>query len=155
MFCNQTNLIMNNLEFIKVDSTDRFSDFLSLYEMSTRNLSLEEINKFQDTVLDKSSITTILLAKIGWVCIGFSILIESYSTTLLEKTYYLEEFYILKSYRSQWYGTIFFNYLQSYAKNNHIARIEWSTGKDNTKAQKFYSQYAADDNWLFYKLKIS
>jgi GNAT superfamily N-acetyltransferase len=96
----------------------------------------------------------LLLASIENIEIWFIILIQSYSSTLLKDTSYIEEFYISKDYRSQWYWSLFFSYLTDYAKQNNISRIEWSTHTTNESAKNFYSKYGVDDKWIFYKMNM-
>lgn len=143
----------NKVEIVQVKNPNDFKKFIEIYGESAQ-LSEEWIQKFQKDVLVANSIITILLALVDGKSIWFMILIDWYSSTLLQKTIYLEEFYIKKDLRSMSYWSVFFEYLKEYSRENDIIRIEWSTHRDNKWAQKFYEKYEVDNNWLYYKLKL-
>jgi len=144
---------MKKFNIITVKNDKDFESFIKLFSESDC-IWEKEIEKFKEDVFKAKSIITLLLASAENVEIWFMILIQSYSSTLLKDTAYIEEFYISKTHRSQWYWSQFFSYLRDYAKKNNISRIEWSTRCTNESAKNFYSKYGVDDKWIFYKMNM-
>lgn len=144
---------MKKFNVITVKNDENFESFIKLFSQPD-GIWEKEIEKFREDVFKEKSIITLLLASSGNIEIWFMILIQSYSSTLLKDTAYIEEFYISKDYRSQWYWSRFFSYLMDYAKQNNISRIEWSTHSTNEWAKNFYSKYEVDDKWIFYKMNM-
>lgn len=146
---------MGTLDFILVQSDNEFEEFIKLYKKwQESSMKGSDVEKFKQDIFQDNAIITILLAQHNKISIWFTILIDSYSTTLLSKTYYLEEFFIDVDYRRQWYWKKIFCYLQEFSKKNNRARIEWSTHENNTAARNFYQGFGVEEDWIFYKMNF-
>lgn len=146
---------MDTLDFILVQSNNELDEFIKLYKKCQESsMKDSDIEKFKQDILQDNSIITILLVQNNKISIWFTILIDSYSTTLLSKTYYLEEFFIDVDYRRKGFWKKIFYYLQEFSKKNNRARIEWSTHKNNRSARNFYKGFDIEEDWIFYKMNI-
>ena len=71
-----------------------------------------------------------------------------------DKSYYLEEIYVKKDFRSKGIGTLLFKACEKYAKNNGALWIELSTStKDYAKALNFYIKMMGLNYWSSYLIK--
>lgn len=145
------------MENIIIDQLDKkyFRSFISMMEIyQDKKYSDKEILKFEKNLLSWNDFLKVFILRILDKPVGFIFLVKSFSTSSIKNYYYLQDFYIDKDFRSNWLGTYFFQFIINYLKSNDINRLTWITSKDNLRAQKFYSNYKVDKNWLYYKLKI-
>lgn len=147
--------MMDQLNISILQNKEKFSDFLLLYnELQDKKPSKKVISQLQKDIFLKNSPLEVILAYLDKEPIGLMIVIQSYSSTLAKKTFYLEEFYIRKEKQGMRFGKKLFQYLIDFSRRQKVARIEWSTRKTNKKAKKFYKNYNIDNDWIFYKLKV-
>jgi GNAT superfamily N-acetyltransferase len=68
--------------------------------------------------------------------------------------YYLEDIIVKEEHRRNGLGTLLFDKVVEFAKQNNAARLRWQVLDWNTPAIKFYEKYDAvfEKEWLTYKL---
>ena len=68
--------------------------------------------------------------------------------------YYLEDIIVSDNFRRQGIGTLLFDRVVQFAKDNNAARLRWQVLDWNTPAIRFYEKYNAvfEQEWLTYKL---
>ena len=76
--------------------------------------------------------------------IGFALFFPNYSTFLTKPGIYLEDLFVLPSYRRQGIGKAMLNYLGKLAKDRDAGRLEWSVLDWNENAIHFYQKIGAE-----------
>lgn len=95
------------------------------------------------------------IGKSGDKPVAYIIYFFTYSSFLALPTLYLEDIFVLQSYRQKGVGEKMFNYIKQVAKQEGCGRIEFTVLKWNTSAQQFYKKNGAEslDEWYFYRVK--
>ncbi|MFV2019368.1 GNAT family N-acetyltransferase [Micromonospora sp. LOL_023] len=72
----------------------------------------------------------------------------------LTRSLYLKELYVAEAARGQGIGKQLMDHLAKVAVANNCSRLEWTTDRDNTHAQRFYARLGVtrNDNKIFYRL---
>ena len=84
-----------------------------------------------------------ILARIDQVPAGFALYFYNFSTFLMQPGLYLEDLFVLPSYRRQGVGTAIFQYLANHALTQGCGRFEWNVLDWNEPAIEFYKQKGA------------
>ncbi|MBA4312824.1 MAG: GNAT family N-acetyltransferase [Chlorobiaceae bacterium] len=94
------------------------------------------------------------LAFVNRKAVGYSIILETYSSFLALPTLYLEDIFILPEFRSQGIGRKMFKLCLSEAKKRGCGRMEWVVLDWNKPAIKFYDKIGAVylKKWLTYRI---
>jgi GNAT superfamily N-acetyltransferase len=96
----------------------------------------------------------ILLAQAGAEIIGYAFFFETYSTFLARPTLYLEDLFVLESWRGHGAGLALMRALAQEAIRRGCGRFEWVVLDWNTPAIGFYERLGAHRlaDWLPYRL---
>ena len=94
------------------------------------------------------------LANIDGRDVGYSILMEKYSSFEAMPVLYLHDLFVLEEYRDKGIGRELFAHALSEAKARNCCRMEWEVLRDNELAIRFYERRGATrlDNWIQYRL---
>ncbi|WP_240762500.1 GNAT family N-acetyltransferase [Micromonospora sp. HM134] len=73
----------------------------------------------------------------------------------LTRSLYLKELYVAETARGRGVGKLLMDRLIEIAATNSCSRIEWTTDRDNTQAQRFYEKLGVAQNGdkIFYRLE--
>jgi GNAT superfamily N-acetyltransferase len=74
---------------------------------------------------------------------GFALFFVGYSTSITQPQLYLEDLFVLPSYRGKGIGKALLSYLARLALERNYGRLEWSVLDWNTPAIRFYQQIGA------------
>lgn len=84
-----------------------------------------------------------VLAEIDHKVVAFALYHYNFSTFLGKKGLYLEDLFVLESFRKQGVGQALFTRLREIAKNEGCGRMEWSVLDWNASALDFYLRQGA------------
>jgi GNAT superfamily N-acetyltransferase len=86
--------------------------------------------------------------------VGYAIIFETYSSFLAKPTLYLEDIFVLPSFRKQKVGFGLFKFLIALAVERGCGRMEWQVLNWNQLAIDFYEKLGAvhQNEWLPYRL---
>ncbi len=88
--------------------------------------------------------------------VGYAIIFETYSSFLARPTLYLEDIFIMPTFRRLKIGSVFVETLITEAEKRGCGRMEWVVLDWNTEAQKFYRRLGAShlSDWHSYRLLL-
>lgn len=94
------------------------------------------------------------LAEVDQEPVGYTLVYETYSSFLALPTLFLEDFFVLPSYRARKVGSKLFRAMVGEAKQRGCGRMEWSVLDWNRLAIDFYERMGARrmHEWLYYRL---
>ncbi|MBI5646723.1 MAG: GNAT family N-acetyltransferase [Ignavibacteriae bacterium] len=94
------------------------------------------------------------LVEVDGVAAGYAIVFETYSSFLALPTLYLEDIFVLPSYRGCGAGKALFLALARLARERNCGRMEWTVLDWNRLALDFYERLGARHmrEWLLYRL---
>jgi GNAT superfamily N-acetyltransferase len=106
----------------------------------------------KDTFVTKR--LNLLLAFSNSVPVGYALYFFTYSSFVAKPTLYLEDIFVLESYRGQGVGSRLFTVLVKEARKLHCGRMEWSVLTWNKNAIRFYEKLGAKklEEWQYYRL---
>jgi GNAT superfamily N-acetyltransferase len=86
--------------------------------------------------------------------VAYALLFETYSSFLAQPTLYLEDIFVLPSFRHRGIGTALLQHCITLAQERGCGRMEWVCLDWNTKAQAAYKQLGAlqMNEWILYRL---
>jgi GNAT superfamily N-acetyltransferase len=86
--------------------------------------------------------------------VGYAVLFETYSTFRATPTLYLEDIFVLPSYRGRGIGSALLRHCIQLAHERGCARMEWACLDWNRKAQQVYERIGARhlSEWFLYRL---
>ena len=86
--------------------------------------------------------------------VGYAVFFETYSTFRATPTLYLEDIFVLPSYRRRGIGSALLRHCIQLAHDRDCARMEWTCLDWNRKAQQVYERIGARrlSEWYFYRL---
>jgi GNAT superfamily N-acetyltransferase len=86
--------------------------------------------------------------------VGFALYFYNYSTFKGKKGLYLEDLFVLETYRSQGIGNQLFEFLRKKAKDENCGRMEWVCLDWNQNAIDFYIKKGAKPmrDWTIFRL---
>ena len=95
-----------------------------------------------------------VIARIGGEPVGFMVWFSTYSTFLSRPGIYLEDLFVLPSWRGKGIGRALLRHLAGIAVERGCGRIEWSVLDWNDTAIRFYRSIGARpmDEWTVYRL---
>ncbi|WP_319580647.1 GNAT family N-acetyltransferase [uncultured Methanospirillum sp.] len=87
--------------------------------------------------------------------VGFATFFFSYSTFLARPTLFLEDIFVLESYRGNGYGRQLFDYCLNEAKIRGCGRMDWMVLTWNEPSIRFYETIGGSRlGWYTYRLEI-
>ena len=94
------------------------------------------------------------LAEVNGTAAGYAFVFETYSSFLARPTLYLEDIFVLPSYRHQKVGYALFKEMVAEASRRGCGRMEWAVLDWNKLAINFYQQIGATylKEWCLYRL---
>ena len=95
-----------------------------------------------------------LVCRQGRIPVGFALYIFTYSTFLARPTLYLEDLFVLPSYRRRGAGKMLLGALARIAVRRGCGRMEWAVLRINTPAIRFYNRLGATlrKEWILTRL---
>jgi len=86
--------------------------------------------------------------------VGYAVFFEAYSTFRATPTLYLEDIFVLPSYRGRGIGSALLRHCIQLAHERGCARMEWTCLDWNRKAQQVYERIGARhlSEWYLYRL---
>ncbi|HWH00615.1 MAG TPA: GNAT family N-acetyltransferase [Pilimelia sp.] len=96
----------------------------------------------------------VLLAKDNTHVVGFAAYTFLWPAVGITRSLYLKELYVRQAQQRRGIGTTLMRALADIAVEHRCSRLEWTTDRDNSDAQKFYSRLPAPihNGKLFYRL---
>lgn len=114
------------------------------------NAKIDQINSvlFADPPLAYA-----ILAWDGSNLVGMAAYSFLWPAALTTKSLYLKELYVSKSYRRRSIGKLLMEHIFKVAIDTDCSRVEWTTDRENTEAQRFYEQLglSAVSSKVFYR----
>ncbi|MEW6509576.1 MAG: GNAT family N-acetyltransferase [Bacteroidota bacterium] len=88
--------------------------------------------------------------------VGYAFVFETYSSFLALPTLYLEDMFVLPSYRKQGVGYALFRGMVAEAERRGCGRMEWAVLDWNRNALDFYDRLGARHmkEWFLYRLEM-
>jgi len=87
--------------------------------------------------------------------VGFATFFFSYSTFLALPTLFLEDIFVLESYRGHGYGRQLFDYCLNQAKTRGCGRMDWMVLTWNEPSIRFYEMLGGSRlGWYTYRLEM-
>lgn len=122
-----------------------FSTFLELIKQLAYYEHVEPPDKQAQERLRKDCLGThplfeAYLAYNEETAIGYLIIYYTYSSFLALPTLYIEDIYVIESYRQHGYGQQLFDFCKKFATKKGCGRIEWNVYTWNTPALDFYEK---------------
>lgn len=97
----------------------------------------------KDHLFGKQPYVEAILAEYAGLGVGFALFFHNYSTFLTKPGIYLEDVFVLPSYRRQGIGKALLTYLAQMAVDRGCGRLEWSVLDWNEPAIAFYRRMGA------------
>jgi GNAT superfamily N-acetyltransferase len=134
---------------ILLEEMDRF---YGATEVETLELRRRQIN--ESLFADPPS-AHCLLGWDGGTMVGFAAYSFLWPAIGLTRSLYLKELYIAETARKGGVGRLLMQRLYEIAVKNECSRVEWTTDRDNTDAQRFYAQLGVPvkASKLFYRIE--
>ncbi|NVJ49683.1 MAG: GNAT family N-acetyltransferase [Gammaproteobacteria bacterium] len=125
-----------------------FISGLAEYEQLSHEV-VATADKLNDTLFGTNSIAHVVIAELDGVPAGFALYFYNYSTFLAQNGLYLEDLFVLPSYRGQKIGKALLIHLAQTAVAQGCGRFEWSVLDWNQPAIDFYRAMGAVgmDGW--------
>ncbi|WP_405098268.1 GNAT family N-acetyltransferase [Micromonospora sp. NBC_01412] len=131
---------------------EELDTFYGETEVEPRNVRICQINEalFGDPPLahavlawDAQALAGLATYSFLWPAVG------------LTRSLYLKELYVAQTARGRGVGKLLVDGLIDVAVSNSCSRIEWTTDRENTLAQRFYAKIgvAPNDNKIFYRFE--
>jgi len=150
---------MSNFSIEQV-TRDTFPDFFSLLCELARYEHLTPPDEEARSRLLKDLFSTPpkYEAYIGWnddKPVGFATFFFTYSTFLARPTLFLEDIFVLESYRGHGYGRQLFNYCLNEARTRRCGRMDWMVLTWNEPSIRFYETIGGSRlGWYTYRLEM-
>lgn len=98
----------------------------------------------------------VILAQINEEIVGFAVYFYNFSTFEGKKGLFLEDLFVIDSYRKQGVGKALFSYLRKLAQDEGCGRMEWSVLDWNTLSLDFYRHQGAQlmHDWTIHRLEL-
>ena len=128
-------------------------DALADYEKLQRPDTAARQRLLSDAFSEKPR-TEVYLAQSGGHIVGYAITLFTYSSFLALPTLYLEDLFVLESYRGQGAGYQLFTHCVEEAHRRGCGRMEWQVLDWNRLAIDFYERLGARQmkEWLPYRM---
>ena len=124
---------------------------LAAYEhLENEVIATEEL--LEEWMFDKEKAEA-LIAREGDTPVGFALYFHNFSTFLGRAGIYLEDLFVLPSYRGHGHGTALIKALARIAVERGCGRLEWSCLDWNTPSIDFYLSLGAEqmNEWTVYR----
>ncbi|PWR74268.1 GNAT family N-acetyltransferase [Methanospirillum lacunae] len=139
-------------------TSESFSDFFKLlcelarYEHLTPP-DVDAESRLKHDLLDSHPRLEAYIARYQGSPIGFATFFFSYSTFLAKPTLFLEDIFVLESYRGNGYGKKLFDFCRNEAKVRGCGRMDWMVLTWNEPSIQFYEKIGGSRlGWYTYRL---
>ena len=126
---------------------------LARYEGLEAEVSMTE-TRLEAALFGPRPYAETLIAESDGQAVGFALFFHNFSTFLAKPGIYLEDFYVLETYRAQGIGRLLLARLAGIAVERDCGRLEWAVLDWNKDAIGFYARLGARPNseWTVYRL---
>jgi GNAT superfamily N-acetyltransferase len=127
---------------------------LAIYERLSDHVSCD-LESLRTALFDRQE-AKVLLAEIDDKVIGFALYHYNFSTFLGKKGLYMEDIFVIESYRRHGVGKSLFMKLMEIAKSEDCGRMELSVLDWNSPALSFYLRQGAKpmSDWTVYRIEL-
>lgn len=158
---NNTEIIATSidgfhLEFAAEEDVPLILDFirrLARYEkLSHEVVATEELLK--ENLFGEHSYAEVVIGYFNQDPVGFALFFHNFSTFLGRPGIYLEDLFVMESWRGNGFGKKILTFLAHLAVERGCGRLEWSVLDWNTPAIEFYNSLGGDsmDDWTVFRL---
>jgi GNAT superfamily N-acetyltransferase len=118
----------------------------------------DQVNATNETIIEhlfsQKSYAECIIAFENNIPIGFALYFHNFSTFVSKPGIYLEDLFVLESYRGNGYGKKLLLQIIAIAKQRNCGRVEWSVLNWNKPAIDFYESLGATamNEWTTYRL---
>ncbi|KIE05690.1 hypothetical protein NF27_DN00060 [Candidatus Jidaibacter acanthamoeba] len=154
----RTSYIKENLELRAVTAKDLeslsvlFDKYRTFYKKES---DISSAKKFLETrLMNNDSKIFILENNETASSVGFAQLYPCFTSVGLQRTYILNDLYIIPEYRNQGIGKCVLDFIHQYCMEEGAQKVSLMTAKDNIHAQKLYEKkgYILDTTFKHYNL---
>lgn len=126
---------------------------LADYEKMTDQVELSPSHLTEHLFCESPSVYA-LVAEFETKLVGFALYFKNFSTFLGRPGFYLEDLYVLPSFRGQGIGTRLLQSIAKQAVEQNYGRVEWSVLDWNEPSIQFYRSLGAIpmEEWIVYRL---
>jgi GNAT superfamily N-acetyltransferase len=126
---------------------------LAEYERLSHQVVATE-DSLRETLFGARPAAEVVLAYNGGEPIGFALFFHNYSTFMGRPGLYLEDLFVVPSWRGQGVGKLLLTHLASIAVERRCGRMEWAVLDWNESAIGFYKRLGASllDDWRICRL---
>jgi GNAT superfamily N-acetyltransferase len=116
----------------------------------------EERNRaFVQMILENPALGRIHLALADDAPVGFSTIYFTFASTRACKVALLNDLFVVPQHRRSGIGRALLEHALSFAREEGIGFVRWSTSASNTDAQRLYAAYGAPSSWQTYSVDLS
>jgi len=115
---------------------------LADYEKLSHQVVVDEA-RLREHLFGPRPYAEVLLAEDGAQLVGYALFFHTYSTFLAQPSLYLEDLFVLPSYRGRGFGKALLARLARLAVERQCGRFEWMVLDWNTPAIQFYESLGA------------
>ena len=128
----------------------------SFYGDVTEGTAKERIQRVGAVLFGQLPKATVLLAKDGDQLVGMASYCYLWPAAGVSTSLYLKELYVRQAKRRAGIGKLLMDKLVDIARAEGCTRVEWTTDRDNSEAQRFYDglRYEINAGKVFYRAKI-
>ncbi|MFK3980570.1 GNAT family N-acetyltransferase [Micromonospora sp. NPDC050397] len=130
---------------------EELDKFYGETEVEPLDVRIRQIN---EALFGDPPLAYAVLAWDGEVLVGLATYSFLWPAAGLTRSLYLKELYVADAARGRGVGQLLMDRLVEVATSNSCSRIEWTTDRDNAKAQRFYERMGVSQhgNKIFYRL---
>jgi GNAT superfamily N-acetyltransferase len=125
---------------------------LAEYEKLAHEVVADEAQLHESLFVQRGA--EVLIGYAGDEAVGFAVYFHSYSTFLGRRAMYLEDLFVLPSWRGHGFGRALFSRVAAIAVERGCGRMDWSVLDWNAPAIGFYTRMGARplDDWTVFRL---
>ena len=130
-----------------------FIEGLAEYEQ-LRHACVATDDRLRDTLFGERPFAEVVIAECDQLACGFALFFHNYSTFLALPGIYLEDLFVVPTYRGRGVGKAMLQHLAALAMARGCGRLEWSVLDWNVDAIGFYQRLGAQaqDDWTVYRV---
>lgn len=139
---------------------DTFPEFFSLLCELAKYEHLDSPDedaraRLQTDLLKESPAIEAYIGRYEKTPVGFATFFFSYSTFLARPTLFLEDIFVLESYRGNGYGKQLFEFCRNEARTRGCGRMDWMVLTWNEPSIRFYEKIGGSRlGWYTYRLEM-
>ncbi|MBE9189645.1 GNAT family N-acetyltransferase [Gloeocapsopsis crepidinum LEGE 06123] len=152
---NQFNVIQANSTHIELVAP-LFNSYRQFYGQTADLIQVR--NFLYERLVNEDSVVFIAVTQYNpFECLGFTQLYPSFSSVAMQRTWILNDLFVLSNFRNQGVGIALLNAAKDFAIRTKVKRLTLATAIDNYPAQKLYEKagYIKDKAFYHYQLDIS